>query len=242
MNRGWYPGANANLLPSAGFAGTPFGYFSPGIGRTKVFNVPRAEYFDTPIPFGTSAFTVTNKVGRLAMTATNTAGGIGGGILVRNAPAPPYTIDLYGKYVWDPSANSAGGSLGIGLYNGVKYRIMQHVSEQFGAGATLFNFNAYQVDDLLTNGTDTILARDSITTNLSLGVFLRVTDDGINKRFWVSTNGLDYVNVYSESVSVFGVVTKVGVNIGASVENTQNAAVASVYNFTVTSGILGDAV
>lgn len=239
MNFGCFNGVNGSLLPSAQLPGVPFSYGYPG-GQKIGFQVPRSEYFDAPVFLGSASGFVTNKVGRLAFSVVPGSGSGGSGIiLLRKAPTVPYTIDLYGKFVWTPDAVSTGGSCGIVLFNAHgDYRFVQ---SDYGQQATPASVGHQRVSVYNISGSTTtnlILYSSSVQAS---NVYCRITDDGMTKRFWTSANGLDFMQVYSDASSVFGAATKLGILIGASGDSTKPNAVADVYNFVVTPDILGDA-
>ena len=202
------------------------------------YSVPLSRYFDRPF---NSNVSVSDRNGRLIIRATpKSSVTIGGIFTAAPAPAPPYTVDICASMIWTPDLSATGCGIGICLYNNANLRVFNNTSAQFGA-PNHQTTSIYEIDTFSLDGSFVAqLQRACITVPL-YKYYGRLTDDGVNKQFWISGNGLDYVNVYTESANAFGVVSRLGIVAGASNDATQPAALGYVYSFSVRPGILGDA-
>jgi hypothetical protein len=68
--------------------------------------------------------------------------------------------------------------------------------------------------------------------------FLRVTDDGTTRKFYVSMNGLDFYLWYGEASNTDVTPTKAGLMIYNNSGIGSSTAIYSFYNYVVTDSIL----
>lgn len=147
-------------------------------------------------------------------------------------PSPPYTIDLGFSFPQVIPANN--NYTGLFISDGTKYINFQFILYP----GSSYPYAAMYIGEYATLG-------GSATYLLSLWLsyqtnFFRITDDGTTRRYWVSTNGLDYVQVYSHATNTYLTPIKCGI-----VSWCNNATLASykvtAYHWLVSNSVLGDA-
>ena len=189
--------------------------------------VPLASAF-TSIGTGT---TLTDKSDRLQLACTASATQqLRGGTI--NSVSTPYTVDMRCGILGQP-ASSDSLWFGLGVSDGTKYRMWY-------AGA--FSVAANQIVpraaiDSWTNGT-TYGATVAPDFNYS-DFWMRITDDGTTRKFWLSQNGEDYVQFYSEATNTYVTPTKFA--FASYCANTSIALKAFIRHWLITTSVLGDA-
>jgi hypothetical protein len=193
-------------------------------------NVPLAASYTI---VGT-ATTFTDKINRLVVTCTKGAVGVNGGI--KNLPfSPPYTIDM--AYRISGASYTTGAIMGgILLSDGTKYRTFMNGMAQSGAGGYMFGY----VESWSTPTTGRITLQSGSMGHGYARCYLRITDDGTNRKFYQSSDRKEFALVYSEATNTFVVPTKVGIQAWNSVSATFPLRM-SVVDFTITNAVLGDA-
>lgn len=175
-----------------------------------------------------SATDLTNRMQVNTALASNTQCAL---TSTTNLPATPYTIDLAFSAAFTQISGAAIASgAGIFLSDGTKY--IGHALIAFTSGVETFTFTLTTLTATATN----------IATTFPIGgnqVYLRITDDGTHRAYWISSNGLDYSKVFQENTNTFLTPTKCGIMCRAA--SASPPIKLAVYNFVVTGSALGDA-
>lgn len=175
-----------------------------------------------------SATDLTNRMQVNTALASNTQCAL---TSTTNLPATPYTIDLAFSAAFTQISGAAIASgAGIFLSDGTKY--IGHALIAFTSGVETFTFTLTTLTATATN----IATTFPIAGNQ---VYLRITDDGTHRAYWISSNGLDYSKVFQENTNTFLTPTKCGIMCRAA--SASPPIKLAVYNFVVTGSALGDA-
>lgn len=191
--------------------------------------VPLASAFTT---FGTG-IVVTDKSDRMQIQ-------IPSGTVLRgqtlNSISTPYTIDIGCGWAGNP-ANADATYFGIAVSNGTAYRTFYAGSVGFGTNNVV---NRFSIDSWTNSTTFSATVRTAGILLNPYAYFLRITDSGTNRKFYISSNGKDFVEVYSEATNTFVTPTKFAM---AGYNNSANTvtAKANVQHWLVSSSVLGDA-
>lgn len=176
-----------------------------------------------------SSVTVSDRIDRMVVSIPTSATALGGAVLP--LIATPYTIDLACLLCAVPATNSTAG-LGLLLYDGTKlWSFWCGMSSQF-RNALIIKWT-----NTTTQSTTAINAGTPVTMGLH---FLRVTDDGASRSGFVSNNGKDYAQVFSEATNAFLTPTQFGISTFNNSLGGALAAKGSVYHLKISPGILGD--
>jgi hypothetical protein len=223
------PGAQYQVLMSGGASANPSWQTVSAIGvfyKTGL-TPPLSGSFST-FNGGAATLTLADKSDRLQInygtTATNTLAG-----MTQSSIATPYTIDT-GFLISGGTTNFLAGLV---LSDGTKYRA-HYIG--YASGTVQCDVQAW------TNLT-TVSAVNTINAGWfpGLGVyFLRITDDGTNRKYYVSADGKSFALIYTEATNTGLTPTK----FGFCVENLDSASrvgVVSLYHWLVTNSVLGDA-
>lgn len=192
--------------------------------------VPLASSFSS---IGTGT-TLTDKVGRLqlATTAVSTTQIRGGTVA---SISTPYTLDMSGGFVGTPAANDSIW-FGIGVSDGTKYR-MWYVGGRSDSNTNGVLRGAIDSWTNVTTFSANVAFRAMIYNPASF--HLRLTDNGTNRVFYISPNGRDFAQFYTEATNTFLTPTKFV--FASYCANTAMAMKAYVTHWLVTSSVLGDA-
>ncbi len=197
---------------------------SPGVGT-----VPLSANFTS---FGTG-ITTADANGRLRVSVTQ--GTVLRG-LTQASIATPYTIDINFGFLSAPTVNDAVWA-GIGLSNGTAFRA-------FYCGAIAANTSKPNLEFAIDSWSNSTTYVASIVTSGMLfnpsNTYLRITDDGTTRKFYFSSNGLDFVLVYSEASNTYVTPTEFGIVCYNDSQNSYTANI-SVTNWLITNSVLGDA-
>ncbi len=226
-----------------GAIGVPL-FINPGTGYLPQFqgvSFANIGPYQKPISseftsVGAGARTITDQIDRMIITVPSNTTNFGS--FMKPIPGTPYTIDLIGCFSTLGTA-ADGPAMGITLADS-------------GAGPLMCTLTVY------ANATSTAVCavdvliqhRTSPTANSANVLFqnwlfspnyfaLRITDDGTNRKSFVSSNGKDYMQAASEATNTFVTPTQYG--IGAYNANSGVTAKFSIYHFKLTNAILGDA-
>jgi len=176
---------------------------------------------------GTS--TVANEPGRMVMSIEEVNGLEARG-LFQALPSAPYTV-------------TAAFSLMASMINGIiAYIALSDGSTWVGNGA-LYNGAgsplSFRRDVWNTNGTGYTGSSGTINTlfNTAL-VWLRIVDDGINRYFYQSVNGLDWILFLTESNTTTITATSVGLAFYNNGSGNGIQLQASVYDWSIVNSVL----
>lgn len=190
----------------------------------SIFTVPKAADF-LVFNGGTGTQTVTDKVDRMQVRLTTNGNSNIAGQTINLAFATPYTLDAF----CITPALQGGGLFGLLLSDGTKY-ITFYSGVSSGVGHILIeHYNSS------SSGSVTIS-----NNNLPMGmpIWTRITDNGTNRIYYISTNGKDFQAIFSELTNTFLTPTKTGFVIFC---NNTLGMVGTVQNFLQSNSILGDA-
>lgn len=191
--------------------------------------VPTASQFTA----SSGVISATDLVGRMQINGILTTSTQAALVYNTALPSTPYTIDLaISSSLWGGTSGGAACGIGILLSDGTKY-----LGHQIIQSATLGQGNELFIFSLTTLGGT---ATSKYNPAISLINFLRITDDGTTRKYWVSSNGLDFIMVFSESTNTFLTPTSTGIIIrynGTSASSFK----AALYGWLISNSILGDA-
>jgi hypothetical protein len=218
----WYAKADGTALVSSG--GGSSGYC---FNRAGPLTVPLASAFTTFNGTSTGTITLTDKSNRLQIAAL---GDGGAGLLgcYQSSIATPYTVDM-GFAI---AGNSAAATCASGLFlsDGTALRVIMGGASStslvnIGSWSNISSFAGY-------------IFQKNTTVNPG-NYWIRITDDGTTRKFWISANGLDYVQVYSEATNTYVTPTRFGMFV---LDNSGSGWTdkISVYHYLVTNSVLGD--
>jgi hypothetical protein len=189
--------------------------------------VPLAADF-TWVNQGTSS--VADKAARMVMTVPNVAG-TNLRCLMKTAPGTPYTVTAAFAVAQIGTA-SESQVIGLALRNSGSglIRAFYLVSD---VGNNYFTINNWTNATTYSGG-----AFASNTSHPGAYLWLRITDDGTNRKFLISGNGRDWSEIYTDARTAFVTADQVGI-IG------YNNVVAGtlkipVVHFRTDTSVLGD--
>ncbi len=172
-----------------------------------------------------STLTLADRSDRLTIAASNSTNAI---VLTKNIIATPYTIEA--KHSFNGVGLSSGNNLylGVSISDGTKY-------ENIISGWSAQNYIA-RVDTWNTLAVANFVGVLGSSQFIYPPCWVRMTNDGTTRRFYVSSEGETWIQIYSEAENTFLTATKCGL-FGFC--NTTNGVFA-VPHFRIVSGILGD--
>jgi hypothetical protein len=180
--------------------------------------------------------TVTQKSNRLVFSVPDSNPTVEYRVYYVAYPTPPFTIDLAAAIVGF-NTDSNGNNVGIAFLNSSTGAAHSFDYEWVGnAGASQGDTNVNAWTNFTTFGSQ--LASRNVTASMGTH-FLRATDDGTNRDFYVSANGVDFVLMYTEADSAI-TVNAVGISLYNNSGGISFAPndIVSVYNWTITNSIL----
>jgi|GEM_PF-3316490 len=190
-----------------------------------------------PLSAGFTAFgaglTITDKVGRLQMAVTSGATLRG---ITQASMAAPYTIDARINAMGTPATGDSLWS-GIALSNGTAFRAFY--AGTFGAAAGSATLRV-AVDSWTSSTAFSAATRLTTAQFNPADFYLRITDSGTIRSFYLSNNGRDFVLIYSEASNTWVTPTAFGLVCYNSANNAV-AAKVSVASWKVSPSVLGDA-
>lgn len=170
--------------------------------------------------------TLTNKTDRLQVALP--ASGTNLRALSLAVPSAPYTLD--GAFTLNINAGSTGGGYaGLFVGNGTAFRT-------FYAGVGN-NISYGRVGSFTNSTTFSTYVSSNVIWFDPLMVFVRITDDGATRKFLMSNNGKDFVQMYSEAAGTFVTPTTCGMAFWVDT----NDSVVSVLHWLISGSVLGDA-
>lgn len=196
-------------------------------GGTVGYTVPLASAFTV---FG-SGLALSDKVGRLQLSLTTVNGNLRGA--TRSLPSTPYTIDM-AVNVTGVTDSAKTLFCGITVSDGTIHRTL----------SLSLTGNATKVQVL---GWATATSAPSVVLNVGptspiyTTVFLRVTDNGTTRSYYISQDGKDFILCYSEGRTTGVTPTVAGVAIYNDGTTANLPVKAGVFNYLVSSSVLGDA-
>lgn len=176
----------------------------------------------------------TDKVDRLQVVKASAAANLA--MTYTTPPATPYTVDVCGTVHGMPTTNE-DALLGVGRSDGTKIEVC------WGGVSTSSPVNMPIAVQKWNTTTGAVASPVNNLAALNPGLmYFRMTDDGTTLSYYYSNNGKDYYLVFSEPHNTFLTATRIGI----CYYNTTIIAAAtpgkfSVYDYTVTPSILGDA-
>jgi hypothetical protein len=200
-----------------------------GGGGGSIFpatTVPLAADF-TWVNQGTSS--VADKTARMVMTVPNVAG-TNLRCLVKTAPGTPYTVTAAFAVAAIGSA-SASQVIGLLLRNSGS-GLIRAFYLVVDAGANYFTVNNWTNATSFASG-----AFASNTAHPGAYVWMRITDDGTNRKFLISGNGRDWTEIYTDARTAFVTADQVGI-IGYN--NIAGTLKVPVVHFRTDTSVLGD--
>lgn len=190
-----------------------------------------------PIASGFTAFgsglTVTDKIGRLQMAVASGATLRG---ITQASIAAPYTIDARIGVIGAPMTNDSLWA-GIALSNGTAFRAFYAGSYGGAANGAVLRI---AVDSWTSSTAFSAAARISTAQFNPSDFYLRITDTGVTRSFYLSSNGKDFVLMYSEASNTWVTPTRFGLVCYNSASNAVTAKVL-ISSWKVTASVLGDA-
>lgn len=198
--------------------------------RKAILTPPKRDDF-----LQTNAFaTIVDRPDRLKINLTSVASGVAGALrlLTRPVPGAPYTIDFAATGYVLGTTSSHAIAPGIAHYDGTKVEMLYWALVPTGGPRVQL--------DHWTN--TTTLGVSSLATYAPVSpimLFLRETDDGTNRSFYVSPNGKDYCLLLTRLSTTFLTATQVGMGIYCTSLGALPGLV-SIYHWKVSTGILGD--
>lgn len=199
---------------------------------TSTDTPPKIADFATVVGSGC---TLTDKIARLDVLLPNT---VFMHALYKTCPAPPYTVDAHVLLNVPSVAGSDAVVAGLALTDGTKVR-GYYMGFWGPSGAT----DKLSIDSW-TNAT-TFGAQVSFQTLFKQFVcadhYVRITDDGATRRFWISADGKRYFQVYSEATNTYVTPVRCGLFFHNVNTTGTTAAKVSVLHFKITDSVLGDA-
>lgn len=174
--------------------------------------------------------TSADKTGRMLLTVPRSAGLNMRGV-VKSLPATPYTVTA---------------ALGAGLVgNSSESHLIALSLRDSGSGKiitwclTADSANEYMRVLRFTN--ETSLSASPYVTNCSIVgglVWLRITDDGTDRRYWISGTGKDWSEIFTDTHTTFMTADQVGIFILNNLTGT--TLKTPVPHFVVSGSVLGD--
>lgn len=222
-------------LPSAGVAGRVFlpqnsvysmirdngstwDYFLNG----RKVNVPETAFSFSWVNQGDATLTTTNGV---AVLYGGSANGVDSRIRIKTAPATPYHIIIGYRARIDPTTNAMAGLCFRNSSSG-KLSIYTSIFQGDPSRPVIFQ---------LTNATSfssTAYNPGSGTNDNTYGMsWMRIGDDGVNRKYDVSENGYTWRQLFSESNSSFFTADQVGYYVNGGNNNGE----ISVYTWEETA-------
>lgn len=180
-----------------------------------------------------SGCTFTDKVGRLDVSLPST---VFMHALYKTCPSPPYTIDAHVQLNIFGTGGGDAVAAGLAISDGTKVR-----GSYMGFWGT--NVDRLSIDSWANSTTFTAQVNFSTPFKhfICADHYIRITDSGTTRIFWLSTDGKRFFQFYSEATNTYVTPTKVGLffhNIGAS---GIYPAKVSILHFKITNSVLGDA-
>lgn len=180
-----------------------------------------------------TGITVTDKTSRMLLEVTQ-GGNLRG--IEQAVIATPYTIDAFIQYLSPPVSGSAI-VCGLHLTDGTKYRAF-YIGKW--GDSTTASSERFSIDNWTNASTFGSSVRIVGMGTFGSGYFVRITDDGTTRSFYLSVNGLDFMLAYTEPTNTYVTPASMGIICFNSSSNT-TTMVASIYNWKVTNSILGNA-
>jgi hypothetical protein len=200
-----------------------------GAGSSSSFSpFPSSQVAPLSTNFTQEAFSssaVYDKTARMVIATSKS----GNAFLLSNIPLPsvPYTVDLAGSFDLPTSSgyedlalfliNSSSGNLvyfSVGDRNGFLGYEVDYFSNYSSFSGAYFDINSPDTTPSYTA--------------------LRITDDGTNRTFYASHNGLDYVQLFQQSSGFY--ISPTGV--GLAVQSDGTLYPFTIYNYAVSASIL----
>lgn len=196
-------------------------------GGTAGYTVPLASAFTLT----GSGITATDKIDRLQLLVNTFNTTFRG--MMRSVPTTPYTIDI-GLELTGVVDSGTSMFAGLALSNGTAYRTLSIALTGGVGGPRVFAWT-----------TNAAVATVPYSANYAAPLwpkaFLRITDDGTTRKFYISQNGKDFSQVLSEANTTGLTATQCGIVVyNDSVSNGRETK-ASVFHYLVSSGVSGDA-
>lgn len=139
--------------------------------------------------------------------------------LYQNVPSTPYTLTA--KFIYLGSFVPASGMIyGLGLGDGTKL-ISAHVNDNSNA----MNVNVACWDN--PNTFNSALFNYNFRDSADRLEWLRISDDGSTRKFLVSRDGINFVELYSGSNTLFLTTTQVGIIVGSDSVATAHVSCVS---------------
>lgn len=220
-------GTSGQLLSSTA-TGTSW-ITSSGGGGTNIYPTltPPVSTDFTLVNPNSYTISTLDKTGRMIVTVATGSLGLA---LVNNTvlPATPYTIDL--GYFTFSSEN-------VDLLN---IWLQDNTGAGVSFGSRIDSFGAWIMSrqawtSVIGPGANTAFTFDGMNSSVSL-TFARITDDGVNRTFWWSKNGTDYIQLAQETTGTGITPTKCGIIFyvtGGGVSQISN-----IYSWHVANSIL----
>jgi len=175
---------------------------------------------------GTS--TVTDKTGRMVLSIPTQTGQLRALLYNTALPATPYTIDA--AFCMHGDCQSDFVVVGLLLKNTGGANLLQSGLNVKTSVPTyvLMNWNS-------VTSFNTFTQNDAAMSNPAM-IFVRITDDGTNRRYWLSGNGLDYALFRSDATNTTLTPNQTGIGVFNGT-NPQNVVV-SVYHWLISTSVL----
>lgn len=217
------PGTNTTQLATTAFVLANGGSNASSIWPALI-NPPVAANWT---PVNQNGMLFTSKSNRLVIQSDSA--GANSGLYVTSAlPSTPYTVEV--GVVINNFAETCFTSLA--LFNSTTPLAPISIDYLVQAASQSLRRETWVS---ISSGSGSSLATQNLFSWLPTLVFLRVTDDGINRTWWFSTNGLDFIQFFQELSGAVITPTNAGIlNFGTP--TTQQ--VISIYHFRVANSIL----
>lgn len=198
----------------------------PPFGPPRTFAVPLASDFGST--YG-SGITLTDKTYRLQLQIADgsTIRAIG-----RTAPSTPYTIDVCAELAGAYPSTGSSTIMYVGCSDGTKFNGMY-----LGMSAGSASLGVQRWNSTSSYSGDSITA-----TKIAYAprMYWRMTNDGTTRKFWYSTNGLDYFMAASESPTAFLTESQIVVMFFYSAAGGTQTAKFALYDYQEANSVLGD--
>lgn len=209
-------------------AATPFAQAANQVSSFNVtgLTVPLASAFTVRNGNAGGTTTFTDKSDRLQITTSTTVGFTGG---TQASISPPYTIDA--ATVLSGTADGSHSFIwGIALSDGTKYRAWL-----LGGSNGTYNLRLITYATVSTAGA--LVTTPAATPTFC--PFMRLTDDGANRVVYISQNGKDFAQIFTEATNTGVTPTTFGICLANDVNPGKNKG--SYVHYLVTNSVLGDA-
>jgi hypothetical protein len=172
---------------------------------------------------------ITDKSDRLVVTVDSRAAGVAGAVrlLTRPVPLAPYTIDFAGMVSAAINTSAQSTQIGVVAYDGTKLETF-HLEV---VGTSAFKIQIQTWNSTTTFGT-TVLTTYQVGSGM---IFLRVTDDGVNRTYLYSSNGKDFNTILTRTTTTFLTATQIGMMFYGVTSGAINSLHA-VYHWDVYPG------